>query len=103
MPPGRPTHPVHFITRLPSDINRRDVDRVTLRWSLDDWKRDFELTSANIDEYEITLYPLKDGSRVEFKYIAWKGNVAHWFLDCSVKSCQTPQGFLNNLIWLSDD
>lgn len=107
MPPGRPSHPVHFFARLPSDINRTDVDKVTLRWSLDDWKRDFELhlatTSDLLDEYEITLYPLKDGSRVEYKYIAWKGDVACWFLDLSAKSCKTPQGFLNNWIWPSDD
>ncbi|KAI8903058.1 cytochrome P450 [Gorgonomyces haynaldii] len=48
-----------------------DVEQVTLRWSLDDWKRDFPLVRQG-NSFETRLYALKDGQKVEYKYVLWK-------------------------------
>lgn len=101
MPPGRPNCEVDFWIRL-DDCS---ANKVTLRWSLDDWTRDFVLAKTAEDPtvFKCTLYPLKDGSRVEYKFIVWKDHHnKSWVCNETQPIEIVAGGYRNNVLWLAD-
>ncbi|KAL5479223.1 hypothetical protein EMCRGX_G022719 [Ephydatia muelleri] len=95
MPPGRPNVPVRFWLRPECP-----VQSVSLRWSYDDWTKDYPLTRNAQSEWEITLYPLMDGRRIEFKFILDQVN---WVCNEQQPTQVCRGGFRNNVMYVPDD
>ena len=96
MPPGRTAATVDFWISVP------DADKVTLRWSEDDWKREFELVKTG-DLHSKTLYPLKYGQKIEFKFLVWKGSEIEWTVNRQIRVERTAAGFENNVVYINSD
>ena len=118
MPPGRPNVPIRFWFRPECP-----VQSVSLRWSYDDWTKgrssvfktrpgilrrahvsspiiDYPLTRNAQGEWEITLYPLMDGRRIEFKFILDQVN---WVCNEQQPTQVCRGGFRNNVMYVPDD
>lgn len=114
MPPGRPNFPIRFWLRP-----ERPVQSVYLRWSYDDWINgkvghwllrpfktrpviilDYPLTQNAQGEWEVTLYPLMDGRRIEFKFIL---DQVEWVCNEQQTTQVCLGGFRNNVVYVPDD
>jgi Glycogen recognition site of AMP-activated protein kinase len=98
MPPGRPITPVNLwieIEYLPKNVY--------VKWSPDNWTElhtmNQRLAHTNAIRFEITLPHLKDGSRIEFKFIV----DGDWRCNEQQRTEIVTGGYRNNVMWIADD
>jgi hypothetical protein len=96
MPPGRCAGQVYFW------ISSENTDKVTLLWSEDGWSREFDMDRSGI-LFTKTLYPLKDGQRIEFKFKIYKQNSIEWKVNREIRVDKNPEGIENNIIYMGSD